>query len=299
MFKTPLPRTIFAALFLTAFLNAQCAKDNREDKKGGIKITDFTISGTTTLTSDQLLRLTGDFIGNCYKDDNDEIEERLRAAFQDEGFFGVEVKKMDFKPGDPLAITKPVTVEAEIVDGPRYKLAEINFLGNHAFTAERLRREFPMKKGDFFRRSVVASSFESIRELYSTIGYLDMVMIPETLPSSAATMDLNLTLDEGPQYHMGTLEIVAAKEPAARLRSAWKLDEGSPYDKSYIETYLAANRDLLPAGFVRQSVETAVNCPDEIVQVRMIVDPAEDTTHTQMKDVPCEEPKDKSKDDPK
>ena len=291
-------RTISAVLFLTALLSAQCVKDNRSEKKGGIKVTDLTIVGTQNMTSDQLLRMTGDFIGNCFTDDNEELGERIRAEFQDQGYMMAELKKLDVKPGDPLAIPKPVTMEAEVVEGPRFKVAQINFLKNHAFSEERLRQEFPMKKGEYFRRSVVASSFESIRELYSTVGYLDMVMVPETLPGSNATMDLNLTLDEGPQYHMGKLEIVAGKEASARLRAAWKLDEGSPYDKTYIDTYLATNRDLLPAGFGRQSVETAVNCPDALVQVRMIVDPAEDKSPSQMKDVPCkdsEESKDNQK----
>jgi outer membrane protein assembly factor BamA len=291
-------RTISAVLFLTALLSAQCVKDNRSEKKGGIKVTDFTIAGTTTLTTDQLQRMAVDFVGDCFTDDDEELGERLRAAFQDQGYFGVEVKRLDMKPGDPLAIPKPVTIEAEVVEGPRYKLAKINFLKNHAFSEERLRQEFPMKKGEYFRRSVVASSFESIRNLYSTVGYLDMVMIPETLPGSNATMDLNLTVDEGPQYHMGKLEIVAGKEAGARLRAAWKLDEGLPYDKTYIDTYLATNRDLLPSGFGRQSVETAVNCPDALVQVRMIVDPAEDKSPSQMKDVPCKDSKE-SKDNQK
>jgi outer membrane protein assembly factor BamA len=290
--KTQLPRIIVAALFLTAVLNAQCAKDNREDKKGGIKVTDFTISGTTTLTSDELLRMTGDFIGNCYADDREEVEERLRAAFQDEDYFGVEVKKMDLKPGDPLAIPKPVTIEAEIVEGPRYKLAEIDFVGNHAFPAERLRREFPMKKGDVFRRGVVASGLDSLRELYGTAGYLDFTPVPETMPASNATLTLNLTIDEGRQYHMGKLDIVAGKEVAARLQAAWKLPEGSPYDKKYIDDFIATNRTLLPSGFSRENVDMGINCPEAQVSLRLTVDPTEDTSHSKPESVPCGEPKD-------
>jgi outer membrane protein assembly factor BamA len=292
-------RTISAVLFLTALLSAQCVKDNRSEKKGGIKVTDFTIVGTQSMTSDQLLRMTGDFIGNCFTDDNEELGERIRAEFQDQGYMMTELKKLDVKPGDPLAIPKPVTMEAEVVEGPRFKVAQINFLKNRAFSEERLRQEFPMKKGDYFRRGVVASSFDSIRKLYSTVGYLDMVMIPETLPGSNATMDLNLTLDEGPQYHMGKLEIVAGKEASARLRAAWKLDEGSPYDRTYIDDFIATNRTMLPAGFSRQNVDVGKNCPDAQVSLRLMVDPAEDTSHSQPNNVPCEEEKEKSKDDSK
>jgi hypothetical protein len=36
-------------------------------------------------------------------------------------------------------------------------------------------------------------------------------------------MTLAVTVVEGPQYHMGELEIVAGKETAARLRAEWKM----------------------------------------------------------------------------
>lgn len=290
-------RALFVALLLTSFLPAQCAKDNREDKKGGIKVTDFTITGTTTLTSDQLQRIIDTFVGGCYADDNEELGERVRAGFQDQGYMFAELKKLDLKPTDPLAPIKPVTMEAEIAEGPRFKVAQINFLKNRAFSEERLRQEFPMKKGDFFRRSLVADSFDGIRKLYSTVGYLDMVMIPDTRPGSNATMDLNLTVEEGPQYHMGKLDIVAAKQIAARLQSAWKMSEGSPYDKTYLDDFIATNRTLLPSGFGRQNVDLGINCPDAQVAVRLMVDPAEDSSHEKPKDVPCPEEDQKSKED--
>lgn len=295
MFQSSLPRTILAVLFLTAFVAAQCGKDNRSGKKGGIKVTDFTMTGTTTLTSDQLLRMTADFIGNCYEDDSEELGERIRAAFQDQGYFAMEVKRLDFKPGDPLAIPKPVMVEAEVVEGPRYKVAQINFLNSHAFSEERLRQEFPMKRGDVFRRGLVAGGLESLRRLYGTIGYLDLMMIPETLPGSNATMTLNLSVEEGSQYHMGKLDVVAAKEAAARLQAAWKLVEGSPYDNAYIDDFIANNRTLLPSSFSRENVDVGINCPDAQVAVRLMVDPSEDTPHSKPKNVPCKEDEDKKK----
>jgi hypothetical protein len=88
---------------------------------------------------------------------------------------------------------------------------------------------------------------------------------------------------------MGKLEIVADPEVAARLRTEWKLAEGNVYDHSYIDQYLEANRDLLPAGFSRANVRTIQNCPDAVVEVRLIIDTAEDTSHAEPKNVPCKE----------
>ena len=49
-------------------------------------------------------------------------------------------------------------------------------------------------------------------------------------------MNLTITIEEGPQYHMGKLDIVADKEVAGRLRMQWKLTERDPtQDKSSSE----------------------------------------------------------------
>jgi outer membrane protein assembly factor BamA len=77
--------------------------------------------------------------------------ERLRAAFQDRGYFTVEVKHLTFKPADPLGTPKPVTVEADVAEGPKYKVGEIMFLKNHVFSSERLRDEFSLKNDEVLR----------------------------------------------------------------------------------------------------------------------------------------------------
>jgi hypothetical protein len=104
-----------------------------------------------------------------------------------------------------------------------------------------------------------------------------------------------MTVDEGPQYHMGKVEFIAKKELAARLQMAWKLDEGAAYDQTYIDQYIEASRDLLPSGFSRGDVKVSQNCPDALVDLRVIVDAAEDTSRSQLRNVPCEAKQDKAK----
>jgi outer membrane protein assembly factor BamA len=249
------PRTLFFALFLSAaFLPAECVHDYRSNKNAGILITDFTITGTQTISATDLARITSDMIGSCFDEDSEEMEERVRASFQDRGYFKVEVKNLRFKPRDQLSVPKPVTLEGDVSEGARYKLAEITFVENHAFSSEKLREQFPN-----------------------------------------GTANLNISIQEGPQYHMGKLDIVADKEVAARLRPEWKLAEGDVYDQTYIDQYLEVNRNLLPMGFSRDNVQRSQNCPDAVVRVRLVIDPAEDTSHAEPKNVPCEEHHDVSK----
>ncbi len=290
------PWTLLFVLFLSAaFLPAECVKDYRSNKNAGILITDFTITGTQTISATDLARITSDMIGSCFDEDSEEMEARVRASFQDRGYFKVEVKNLRFKPRDPLSVPKPVTLEGEVSEGARYKLAEITFVENHAFSSEKLREQFPLKRGELFERGKLASGLESLRKLYGTHGFLDYTAIPDTKFGSNGTASLNISIQEGPQYHMGKLDIVANKEVAARLRPEWKLAEGDVYDQTYIDQYLEANRELVPAGFSRDNVQRSQNCPDAVVGVRLIIDPAEDTSHAEPKNVPCEEHHDVSK----
>ncbi len=291
---------LFSALFfLPISLHAQCSNDNRENKKAGILVTDFTITGTQAISQTDLARITGGMIGSCFDEDSEEMEQRVRASFQDHGYFKVEVKSLRFKPRDPLGVPKPVTLEGDINEGPQYRLAQVTFVNNHAFPTEKIRQHFPIKAGALMERGKIASGLESLRKLYGTVGYLDWVAIPDTEFGSNATMDLNITIEEGPQYHMGKLEFVGEKEPAARLRAEWKLSEGEAYDATYIDQFLTVNRDLLPANFSKMNVQKIQNCPDALVEVRLILDPAQDKSNSTPKDVPCEEKKEEKRSEKK
>lgn len=209
------PGVLFFVLFLSAaFMPAECVNDHRSNKNAGIFVTDFTITDTQTIGATELARITSDLIGSCFDEDSEELEERIRASFQDRGYFAAKVNSFGFKPRDVLAVPKPVTLEAEVSDGPRYKLAEITFVENHAFSSEKLRKQFPLRRGDLFERGKVASGLDSLRKLYGTEGFLDWIAVPDIKVASNATANLNISVQEGPQYHRGKLDIVADKEVA-------------------------------------------------------------------------------------
>ena len=288
-------RLFWGLVCLSLMARAQCGKDHRDDPKSGILVTDFTITGTQSVSATDLAGMTGELIGSCFNDDTDEMGERVRALFQDRGYFMVEVKSIKLKPGDPLGTPKPVTMEADVAEGPKYKVGAIKFVKNRAFTTERLRSEFPLKTGEVFERGKVASGLEGLRKVYAKGGYLDYTAIPETMPGSNATMDLTLTIEEGPQYRVDKVEFIGKKEMTSRLQVQRKLAPGSIYDFTYLDQYIDENRDLLPPGFGRNDVQIATDCPKALVSVRVVVDPAEDASGSQGKNVPCEDTHDKTK----
>src|ERR1700732_3425485 len=137
MRRTRFFTALVACAFLTALLHADCTadQDKRSSKPSGLLITDFTISDTRTLSSDELARITRELTGSCFDEDSEEMEERVRALFQDRGYIEATVKNLRIRPSDPLAVPKPVSLEAEVAEGRRFKVAKIEFVGNHVFSA--------------------------------------------------------------------------------------------------------------------------------------------------------------------
>ena len=282
---------------LTAFLCADCTKDqdHRSRKNAGFLITDFTISGTQTLSSDELATITNELLGSCFDENSEELEERVQALFKNRGYLIMQVKSFRVKPVDPIGVPKPAMLEADVLEGPRFRLAEINFTGNHAFTADELRSKFLLKQGDLLARDKIAGGLDDLRQLYVSHGFLDLTMIPEVQIPSDGTAILAISILEGVQYHMGKLGIFAKKEAAESLLSKWELPEGAVFDRTYLDKYIGSNRSLLPPEFQREHVQIVRDCPDATVDVRLPVDAMDPRSQSLPKDSECGSPDNSSK----
>jgi outer membrane protein insertion porin family len=291
-------RVFAVVLFLplSIFLSAECAKDqdHRSNKNSGLLVADLNVSGTQTLSSDELASITRGLTGSCFDEDLEDLKLRVGGLFIDRGYFGAEVKTLRIKTSDPIAIPKPAMVEAEVLEGPQYRLAEIGFEGNHAFNTDELRSKFPIKKGDLFTRDRIAAGLENLRELYLSRGFLDFTSIPNTQSPSNATVLLSVDIYEGKQFHMGRLDIFAAKELADRLRAGWQLPEGAVFDPAYVNQYVDSNRSLLPPEFQKAHVQLLRDCGDATVDVSLPIDVADPRTQSPRRSIECETP-----DDPK
>ena len=259
---------ILAFLLVTTHRSNAQANPASTEKK--ILVESFVIAGTQNIGSAELAEITNSLAGRVLEDDPEILEQRVRALFQDRGFLKVNIDKLDIKPLDPLAAPKPVRLEAQVTEGPRCRLSTIEFTGNHAFTSEALRAKYPLKKGQLFRRSSIAGSLESMRELYGTKGFLDVTSIPQTSLDSSSSIKLAIDIDEGPQYHMDKFEVFGSPEVAQKLQVRWELLPGAVFDVRYLKTYLEQNRPLLPSSFIPgNGVEMITNCPDSTVSVHL------------------------------
>src|SRR5271169_2516203 len=154
-------------------------------------------------------------------DVQDEILERIRAAWQDRGHFKAIVT------GDARVLTSsPVSarlaVTARVDGGQAYSLGGITFKHNRAISdTGALRTLFPLKDGDLFNRGAIAQGLENLRNAYGDFGYINFMAVPETrLDDKKHLGYLAIDLDEGKQFSITNITFLGGDErvPAGLLR---------------------------------------------------------------------------------
>ena len=158
-----------------------------------------------------------------------------------------------------------------------YSLQEVKFEAAKAFPATRLRSLIPITAGDVFSVSKISDGLQALRHLYGEHGYINFTLIPDTqCDEDRKSVSLTLILDEGPQFRLTKILILAPKDVAERLYSAWPIKPGGIYDTKRINEFLE-NRTLMPVGW--NPVENFITKLDEksgSVEVRLNVCPSDE-----------------------
>src|SRR5208283_1292790 len=96
------------------------------------------------------------------------------------------------------------------------------------------------KKGDIANFDRVNEGVEQIRVAMTHAGYLNAkAATSRTVDDAKKTVDLTVTVDAGPQYKMGRLEIQGLDLNAeAEMKKIWTLKDGSPFNPEYPDFFL-------------------------------------------------------------
>jgi outer membrane protein insertion porin family len=174
--------------------------------------------------------------------------QRIIEIYQRSGRFDVSV--------DPKIIELPnnrVNLVFEIREGPKTGVKEIRFVGAHAFSSGRLKNVIKTSESnwlsflqttDVYDPDRVEADRDLLRRFYLQHGYADVRIV-----SAAGIYDptkkgfiVTFTIDEGSQYHFGTVEVVSnvrAMDPSA-LRAKVKVRSGNIYNADLVEKSVEA-----------------------------------------------------------
>jgi outer membrane protein insertion porin family len=182
----------------------------------------------------------------------DEDTERVRAEFQNRGYFKVVVNEAKTDIHDtghqgfhiPLlqkGAGKAVDITMPIEEGEKYHLGEITFKGNKAVNnSKALRSLFPIKDGDVFDRSKVAKGLEALGKAYGQIGYINFTSVPEMrFEEDKKLVYIDLDLDEGKQFYVRRIEFSGNTTTRDKvIRREILLEEGQVYNQQLWEISL-------------------------------------------------------------
>ncbi len=281
-------RSLRISFLLFAATTAALSQTSQTSERPNQVLTqEVIISGTGTLDSQQLEDISNSLTSRRFRDDEHEIKDRIRDAFQQMGYFDAEVSNLKVRPLDPLARPKPVRVEADVSEGPRYKFGAFEFTGNQALSSEELTSLLPLRVGDFFSTGKVRSGLTSMRDQYLRRGYLNFTVVPDTQTLSSSRIKLTFDITEGPQFRMGALQMAGKSDNSDEIQQHWTLKTGEPFDPAYLDKFIAETKQLLPAGFQQsKDLAVALNCTDATVTVRIDLDPTQ-IARVPLKEVNC------------
>jgi outer membrane protein insertion porin family len=132
-----------------------------------------------------------------------------------------------------------VDVSFPVQRGVQYKLADLQFSGDNAFSAGELRPMIHLKSGDVANAVQLLDDLQQVQKLYGTKGYLFAHAAAEpTTDDATATVSYNVKITEGDVYHMGDLSIDGLpEENAQKMAAQWQIKKGDPYDNGYLQQF--------------------------------------------------------------
>ena len=160
----------------------------------------------------------------------DEAGERVRAAYQNQGYFKVDVAATSLPVGISSRTLYDIVVRV-IDSGIQYRLGDLRIIHMRTFPESQLRDLFPLQSGDVFRRDRIAKGLENLRRLYGEQGYLNFTAVPQTeFDEDTSTAYLSVDVDEGQQFQWGDLHVDGMRvQDSEIVLRAWAGLKGQTY----------------------------------------------------------------------
>ena len=175
------------------------------------------------------------------------IEEKVRSAWQNLGYFNVQARA-DVKVLSSSPVSERIAVSVRVDEGRQYRLERITFKGNKEITnLQALRSQFPLQDGDVFARATVAKGLENLRRMYLQLGHINFTSIPAAqFNEDQQKIVLEIDIDEGTKFYINSVDFLGLdKRPSEDLLKDMQLNPGKVYDQRLVDLFL---EKIIPSG---------------------------------------------------
>jgi outer membrane protein assembly factor BamA len=195
------------------------ASDDRQPSGPEISIAEVTFSGSLQLPvsdQDQIAdSIKRQNYGNSPDGVTDDAVERVRAGWQDHGYFKVKVNGEERTlTGSPA--NRHIALSFHVDEGLQYSLDRIT-LKNYKLMADvsAVRRLFPINDGDIFSREKIATGLQNLSKAYGEMGYINFTSVPDTkFDDEKKLISLEIDMDEGKQFCVSSVKVLGLHELA-------------------------------------------------------------------------------------
>jgi outer membrane protein insertion porin family len=178
-----------------------------------------------------------------------------------------------------------------IDEGDRTKIDSINFVGNNAYSSNRLAAVISTKRSNFLsfltRKDVynedrLHADEEALRQFYFNRGYADFKIISSDASFDEATNKYTLTfnMEEGPRYDFGPITVQSTVEgvSAEQLQGLVKTRQGDVYSAKDVQRSIEAISDQVASAgypFARVTPRGNRDLGNNTIGVEYLVDQGE------------------------
>ena len=201
----------------TASCTNSGTSDDEKPSGPGISIVEVSFSGSLLMPMSEQERIAdsvkGKTHGTSLEDVTEEGLERVRAGWQDLGYFKVQVTA-ETKVLTSSPVNQRIAISVRVNEGQQYNLKGIQFKNNKAIKrVDILRGLFPIADGEIFSREKIGAGLENLRKAYGELGYINFTSFPDTqFDDENRLISLVIDVDEGKQFRVGSLKVQGVEE---------------------------------------------------------------------------------------
>jgi outer membrane protein insertion porin family len=207
-------------------------------KDPGPKLCALRIDGASAVPEAKLLEPIRDIVGGDYSRVYLTAVARgtLTNIYRQHGHWRAAFSEPAVKVNDGCS---GVGVSLSVTEGVPYTFEGVEWGGNGAIPSATLDAVFTVKRGDLTNIMKLDDGVRQIHKAYGKLGYLmQSAKYTPRLDDATRRAIFEVTVAEGPQFRMGTLEFVGiAERDAANLQKKWRLKAGDVFDASYVDQF--------------------------------------------------------------
>ena len=106
-------------------------------------------------------------------------------------------------------IEKNIAIRISIEEGKKYKIGNVDVVGDELFSSEELLKEVSIKDSEFFAYNVLQGDLSRLQAMYGDLGYAYTNVVPQTrVDEENSTVNLTFEIDKGEKVFIKNITIV-------------------------------------------------------------------------------------------